>query len=106
MHDKLLQIVGKGEYKLTDNYIYHVRSECSDKEIFIVTSQRVMYIVQSYFTGSYKVFFFPCNFNIMKNIIVYLKLLFKLLDSMGICMVRYDQTSNNNIKRNITSWKV
>jgi len=56
LHDGLLQIIGKGEYKLTDNYIYHVQSERSDKEIFIVTSQRVMYIIRSYFTGSYKVF--------------------------------------------------
>jgi len=66
LYNELLQIIGKGEYKLTDNYIYHIRSEHSDKEIFIVTSQRVMYIIRSYFTGSYKVFFVPYNFNITK----------------------------------------
>lgn len=56
MFNKLLQIAEKGKYKLTDNYIYHIRTTVSDKEIFIVTSQRVMYIIRGYWTGSYKVF--------------------------------------------------
>lgn len=55
--DKILQIAGKGVYKLSDNYIYHIPTMPTDKEIFIVTSQRVMYITRSYWTGSYKVFF-------------------------------------------------
>lgn len=77
--NKLLQIAGKGKYKVTDNYIYHLRTTHSDKEIFIVTSQRVMYIIQSYWTGSYKVF---CITLIINNT-VYLQILFKL-GPMGI----------------------
>jgi len=53
----MLQIAGKGVYKLSDNYIYHIQTMPTDKEIFIVTSQRVMYITRSYWTDSYKVFF-------------------------------------------------
>jgi len=52
----MLQIAGKGVYKLSDNYIYHIQTMPTDKEIFIVTSQRVMYITRSYWTDSYKVF--------------------------------------------------
>lgn len=97
----MLQITGKGLYKLTDNYIYHIRITSSDKEIFLVTSQRIMYIIRSYWSGSYKVFLH--SLNNMKNT-VYLKLLFKL-DSMGVYMVGYDQTSKNKTKWNLTSWK-
>jgi len=57
LQDEMLQIAGKGMYKLSDNYIYHIKTMPTDKEIFIVTSQRVMYITRSYWTGSYKVFF-------------------------------------------------
>lgn len=52
---KLLKIAGKGVYKLSDNYIYHIQTMPTDKEIFIVTSQRVMYITRSYWTDSYKI---------------------------------------------------
>lgn len=55
LFNELLQIAGKGKYKLTDSYIYHIRTTVSDKEMFIVTSQRVMYIIRGYWTGSYKV---------------------------------------------------
>lgn len=53
----MFQITEKGIHSLTDNYIYHIQTTRSSKEIFIVTSLRVMYIIRSYWTGSYKVFF-------------------------------------------------
>jgi len=53
----MLQIAGKGVYKLSDNYIYHIPVMPTNKDVFIITSQRVMYISRSYWTGSYKVFF-------------------------------------------------
>lgn len=59
-----------------------------------------MYIIQSYWTGSYKVFYIDL---IVKNT-VYLQILFKL-DPMGICMVIYDQAPKNKTKWNITPWK-
>lgn len=56
LNNVLLQIAAKGIYKQSDNYIYHLQMP-SNKEIFIVTSQRVMCINRSFWTDSYKVFY-------------------------------------------------